>query len=117
MATSISAKLTWNNGRLTDLQRSVNRGLLSMGFDIASRARSNAPVLTGALRNSIRVNTEQNKVFVLAGGRVNGFVVDYAKLREYENHLHPSTTHYMGRAFDSIINSNWKQKYFGDITK
>lgn len=112
-----TVKLTWDDGKLTDLQRAVNRGLLKMGFDIASRARSNAPVLTGALRNSIRVSPENEQVYVLAGGRVGGFVVDYAKLREYVNNLHPSTTHYMGRAFDSVINSNWQEKYFGEITK
>lgn len=117
MANVVSVKLTWDNGKLTDVQRAVNRGLLRMGFDIASRARSNAPVLTGALRNSIRVSPENDVVNILAGGRVGGFVIDYAKLREYVNHLHPSTTHYMGRAFDSVVNSDWQEKYFGDITK
>lgn len=109
-------KLTWDNGALSELRRRTNMGLLKMGFDIAARARSNAPVLTGALKNSIRVNTEDGQVFVLAGGRIYGYRVDYAKIREYENHLHPSTTHYMGRAFDSVINSDWEEKYFGEIT-
>lgn len=110
---SRSYKLTWNNGKLTDVQRKTNQGLLRMGFDIASRARANAPVLTGALRNSIRTTTEGETVFVIAGSAR----VPYAKRREYENNAHPTTTHYMGRAFTSIMNSNWEKIYFGEITR
>lgn len=106
-------KLTWDNGKLTDIQRKTNAGLLQMGFDIASRARYNAPVLTGALRNSIRATTEGEVVYVLAGSSR----VPYAKRREYENRKHPNTTHYMGRAFNEVLNSNWEDKYFGGITK
>lgn len=106
-------KLTWNNGKLAELQRKMNEGLLSMGFDIASQARYNAPVLTGALRNSIRTTTRGTSVYVLAGSAR----VPYARLREFMNHKHPSTTHYMERAFDSVVNSDWKTKYFGDLAK
>ena len=108
-----SYKLTWNNGKLTEVERKTNAGLLQMGFDIASKARYNAPVRTGALRNDIRTTTSGSSVFVLAGSSR----VPYARIREYENRLHPSTTHYMGRAFSSVINSNWQEKYFGGITK
>lgn len=109
---SLDYKLTWDNGKLTDIQRKTNVGLLRMGFDIASRARYNAPVKTGALRNDIRTTTSGSSVYVLAGSSR----VPYARRREYENRLHPSTTHYMGRAFASILNSNWEETYFGDIT-
>lgn len=108
-----TVKLTWNNGKLNELQRKTNEGLLSMGFDIASRARFNAPVLTGALRNSIRTTVEGETVYVLAGGGR----VPYARRREYENRLHPETRHYMERAFDSVLSSDWKTKYFGDLAK
>lgn len=110
---SRSYKLTWNNGKLTDIQRKTNQGLLQMGFDIASKARYNAPVLTGALRNSIRTTTENEAVYVIAGSSR----VPYAKRREYENKKHPNTTHYMGRAFSDVMSSNWEEKYFGGITK
>ena len=109
---SRSYKLTWDNGKLTDIERKLNMGLFKMGSDIAARARANAPVKTGALRNDIRVSPSQGIVYVLAGsGRVR-----YARIREYENRLHPETTHYMGRAYASIMNSDWEQTYFGDIT-
>lgn len=108
----VDYKLTWDNGKLTEVQRKTNAGLLKMGFDIAAKARFNAPVLTGALRNDIRVTTSGGFVYILAGSSR----VPYARIREYENKKHPSTTHYMGRAFASVLNSNWEETYFGDIT-
>lgn len=106
---------TWNTGKVAGINQQVMRGLLKMGFDIASRARLNAPYLTGALRNSIRVTTDNtDTVYVLAGGQVGGSRIDYALRREYENKKHPSTTHYMGRAFDSVTKGNLYQ-YFGGI--
>ncbi len=109
---SRSYELTWDRGKLTEIQRKTNLGLFKMASDIGSRARFNAPVKTGALRNSIRITSEAGAVYVLAGGGR----VPYARIREYENKLHPETTHYMGRAFAEIYNSDWEQKYFGDIT-
>lgn len=106
-------KLTWNNGALTELQRRMNGGILRMGFDVASRARFNAPVKTGALRNDIRVVTDDRDVYVVAGSSR----VPYAKRREYENNLHPETRFYMRRAFDSVMESNWQEKYFGNLTE
>lgn len=106
-------KLTWNNGKLSEVERKTNQGLFRMGFDIASKARYNAPILTGALRNDIRTTAEGSTIYVLAGSSR----VPYARRREYENRLHPSTTHYMGRAFTSVLNSNWEETYFGDITE
>lgn len=106
-------QLTWNNGALTELQRRMNGGILRMAFDIASRARFNAPVKTGALRNDIRVSAEQHDVYVLAGSAR----VPYARRREYENNLHPETKHYMKRAFDSVYESDWQEKYFGNLTE
>ena len=105
-------KLTWDNGALTELQRRTNMALFKMGTDIASRARANAPVLTGALRNDIRVEPQQGLVYIKAGSSR----VPYARRREYENHKNPWSTHYMGRAFASMMASDWETKYFGEIT-
>lgn len=105
-------RLVWDNGALSELQRRTNMALFKMGTDIASKARANAPVLTGALRNDIRVEPQQGAVFIVAGSSR----VPYARRREYENKAHPYTTHYMGRAYSSVIASNWEEKYFGGIT-
>lgn len=111
----------WNSGKVAGIRREVARGMLRMGADIASRARFNAPYLTGALRNSIRVTADkQDTVYVLAGGQVSdkrgkrGKRIDYALMREFVNKAHPGTTHYMQRAFDSVTKGNIRQ-YFGGI--
>ena len=110
-----STNFRWNTSKVAAIRREVTQGMLKMGADIASRARFNAPYLTGALRNSIRVTADNaDKVYVLAGGQVGGKRIDYARLREYENKKHPGTTHYMGRAFDSVASGDIK-KYFGGI--
>ena len=111
---SVSVKLTWDKQAIGTIENKTMRGLVGMGFDIAARARQNAPYLTGALRNSIRVQeVNDNVVEVIAGGGR----VPYAWRREHENKLHPDRTHYMQRAQESIMVGNYMQKYFGDITK
>lgn len=113
MANAVTFK--WNSGKVAGIRREVAQGMLRMGADIASRARFNAPYLTGALRNSIRVTADkQDTVYVLAGGQVGGKRIDYALMREYVNKSHPGTTHYMGRAFDAVTSGDIT-KYFGGI--
>lgn len=126
---SKTVDFTWNTAKVNNIRKEVVRGMLRMGADIASKARFNAPYLTGALRNSIRITTDsQDSVYVLAGGEVKPPViyttpsgktrtiakVDYALLREFHNRKHPSTTHYMSRAFDSVTSGDIT-KYFGGI--
>lgn len=112
---SATANFQWNNAKIEQIKRGMTRGLLRMGAEIASRARSNAPVLTGALRNSIRVTTDgNNTVYVLAGGNVGGKSIDYAYLREFVNNKHPQTRHFMTRALDSVAQQDLRQ-YFKEI--
>lgn len=95
--------------------KAVN-GLVRMGFDIASQARRNAPYVTGALRNTIRVqDTSENTVEVIAGGTYGGKKVDYAWIREQGPNRNPATEHYMENAKNSIMVGDYMKKYFGDI--
>lgn len=110
-----SVNFQWDKSQVAILERNMTKGLLRMGADIASQARANAPVLTGALRNSIRVTTSSSDtVYVLAGGSVAGKTINYALYREYNNKKHPSTTHYMERAFDRVSETDLR-KYFKEI--
>lgn len=112
---SSEVRFTWKQAKIADIRRQLTVGLLKMGSDIASRARSNAPVLTGALRNSIRVTADgEDTVYVVAGGAIAGKEIKYALRREFENKKNPSTTHYMGRAFESVARGDLK-KYFKGI--
>lgn len=113
---SNNVTFTWNTPHVNAVRREMVRGLLKMGADIASKARFNAPVLTGALRNSIRTTTASNdSVYVLAGGQVGGKVVDYALVREYSNRKHPNTTHYMGRAFETVVRGDITHYFRGEV--
>lgn len=113
----VETALNWNNLAIKDMEKSAQLGLFRLGYAIAGKARSNAPVLTGALRNSIRVEEDGYDVFIRAGGTVVGNkTIDYAYKREMENRLHPNTTHYMKRAHDSEMAGDW-QRYFKEELK
>lgn len=87
-----------------------------MGYDIASQARSNAPYVTGALRNSIRVQeSKNNTVEVIAGGSFGGRSVPYAWKREQGPNKNPATEHYMENAAKKIMTGDYIKKYFGGI--
>lgn len=73
----------------------LNKGGARMMTDILRLARQNAPVKTGALRNSGRFQQVGNTHWQITFG--NGKVT-YARLREHVNRLHPNTTHYLERA-------------------
>ena len=109
------ASFKWNQPAVAQLDRNITKGLLRMGTVIASQARANAPYLTGALKNSIRVTADRaDLVYVLAGGSVGGKYIAYAYVREKYNRAHPSTTHYLERAFDNVANGNIAQ-YFKEV--
>lgn len=118
MPSTASVKVTWDTRSIGAIERKTIRGLAAMGFDIAAQARRNAPYVTGALRNTIRVkDIDANTVEVIAGGNFAGRKVDYAWIREQGPNRNPATEHYMENAKNTIMTGNYVAKYFGDITK
>ena len=112
----VSVKLNWNNQTIDRMEKNAIKGLVRMGFDIAAQARRNAPYLTGALRNTIRVQeTNDNTVEVIAGGTFGGKKVNYAWMREQGPNRNPATEHYMENAQKSVMTGDYMKKYFGDI--
>lgn len=73
----------------------LNKGGTRMMTDILRLARQNAPVKTGALRNSGRFQQVGNTHWQITFGNSR---VPYARLREHKNQLHPNTTRYLERA-------------------
>lgn len=107
-----SVRFKWNKPVLDSVKLSFTRGMVRMGYAVARQARANAPVKTGALRNSIRTTVDGNdNVYVVAGGTNGIYRVPYALRREYENNLHPGTKMYMHRAFDTVRRGDISQ-YF-----
>lgn len=123
-----SVSITWNRKKLAEIDHKFIEGVFAIGFDIAKLARRNAPYVTGALRNSIRVEeaSGENAVLVRAGGVVssgthNGIRisrnVDYAYKREIGPNRDPTTEHYMANAERAIMTGGHLKDYFGGITK
>lgn len=113
---SVSFKL--DNKTLAEIPQRAREGLFAMGYDIAAQARRNAPVVTGALRNSIRVEAEAYDVYIRAGGTVvNNKRIDYAMKREQGPNRNPATEHYMENAKRMIMTGDYMQKYFGGTIK
>lgn len=119
-----SAKFTPNEAALSVLNQRVNASLLRLGFDVASKARANAPYKTGALRNSVRVtDSKPGEIFILAGGAIAGKSIPYARIHEFGgwtgrgHHTYITGKHYMQRAADTVMSGDYIKKYFGNITK
>ena len=118
MSSSVTIRLDWNQKKLSMINQNAVNGLVRMGFDIASRARANAPYLTGALRNTMRVQEQgKDQLEVIAGGTYAGYKVPYAWVREQGPNRNPATVHYMQNAANSVMSGDYLKKYFGDITK
>lgn len=112
---------TWNNAKLSSVRTKTSKGLVEMALDISNQTQRNAPVDTGALVSSVRVNADsKDNVYVLAGGSFGSKKVPYARIHEYggstgRNHAtHIVGKKYMTRAFDQIT-ANYS-KYFRGIT-
>lgn len=85
----------------------MDKALLEMATDIHRRAVINAPIETGALKNSGVIEPKQEGYAVKFGsGRV-----PYARKRHFENKKNPQTTHYLEKAGDSVARGD-KAKYF-----
>ena len=117
---SVSFKL--DNKTLAEIPQRAREGLFAMGYDIAAQARRNAPVVTSALRNSIRVEAEAYDVYIRAGGTVvwdgkKNKRIDYAMKREQGPNRNPATEHYMENAKRMIMTGDYMQKYFGGTIK
>ena len=114
-----SVELKWDNKKLGEMDQKAIEGLFKLATDIAKQARRNSPILTGALRNSIRIEKENDKsLVVIAGGMaVNVRLINYAWVREQSNRLHPEKAHYMEKAQKAIMTGNFMKQYFGKVTK
>ena len=73
----------------------LNKGGVKMMTDILKMARQNAPVLTGALRNSGRFQQLSTVKWRITFGNSR---VPYARICEHTNRLHPNTVRYLQRA-------------------
>ena len=119
---SNTVRFKWNNQSLATIEKNTMQGIFKMAYDIAAQARRNAPVVTSALRNSIRVEEDDITAYIKAGGVVaqstrGAKYVDYAYKREEGPNRNPATEHYMRNAMNAIMSGDYMTKYFGGIAK
>lgn len=113
--------LKWDKTKINGIEQKAVQGLVRMGYDIANQARRNAPYLTGALSNSIRVEENAGEVSVVAGGVMGGKNIPYAAIQEFGGYTGRSRKvritgkHYMERAKTTVMGGNYLEKYFGDL--
>ena len=117
MSDIVKVTMKWDTAKISLINPNAVKGLFRMGFDIANQARRNAPYVTGALRNTIRVQetSKQDTLEVVAGGTYAGYKVDYALKREEGPNRDSSTEHYMENAMNKIMEGDYLKTYFGDI--
>ena len=92
-------RFTYNPSWKSKGTQIMRKGLARMLSDIHQQAVLNAPKKTRALANSGRFKMESGLKGKVTFG---GGDVPYAKRREYENRLHPSTRFYLKRAAQSV---------------
>lgn len=86
---------------------SMKAAMEALGNDVKRRAIVLAPKLSGDLRQSAKVDVNEN------GETVHiSFNTPYANRRHWENNLHPATRLYLTNALKSI---NTVKKYFKPI--
>ena len=117
-----TVKFKWNNQSLKRIERNTLEGMWAMASDIQTKAKVNAPYVTGALSNSIRTEHDGFIIYIKAGGSVapssvGPKYVNYAMAREIGPNRDPSTVHYMRNAMNAIMTGNYMEHYFGRITE
>lgn len=112
----VSTAIKLDDYKLAQLKPRALQGLFRLGYDIAAQARRNAPVVTGALRNSIRLEEDGETIYIRAGGTVvNNKRIDYAMKREQGPNRNPATEHYMANAQRAIMSGDYLREYFGGL--
>lgn len=112
----MSVKVKWNQAAISQIEKRLKQGTISLAYDISNRSKSHAPYLTGALVQSIRVqDAGKNTIYVKTGGSFGGAKVPYAKKRFYENRKHPATRFYLRKGMNEAMDGF--TKHFRGVTK
>lgn len=98
----MAVKSNWNKW-LTEEQEIGKRAERGMAQVVLFRSRMLAPVMTGDLADSGRVEQNPNGGVTVTFGSPS---VPYARRRHYENERNPQTLHYLKRGGDSVAKEN-----------
>lgn len=81
-------------------------GINRMGASIKNLATMKAPILTGALRESGRIEHPDDDTVTIVFGSES---VPYARRRHYENFKNPHTKYYLQKAGEEITRQGLEQ--------
>lgn len=131
-----SVKFSWNNKVISEWPKRFRAGVFGLAYDIRNKAMDYVPVVTGALKNSIRVLENGEEIWIIAGGTTSytDMVHQNPNQRQYKpgrlasqifryvNYAakveeKSSRPHYMRDAQRDTMTTGWEKKYFGGITK
>lgn len=99
MASSTRITSILSNKWVGQTDSQLDSAVLEMATDIHKRAVILAPVESGNLRNSGKVERVKNAQYRISFG---GGIVKYAKRRHYENKKNPQTLGYLAKAGESV---------------
>ena len=105
-------KISLNRAKLRAIQTKFMGDTVIMAGKIAEQARSNAPVLTGNLQTSIRVEEGGKTTILVKAGGSWSWNVPYAKYQEFN---HPTKSGYLRNARKTVMSGNWVKKYYGGL--
>lgn len=94
----VAVKVTTTRDWGKEIEQQLKNGLNALGTEILNEAVQNAPILTGALRESGTLTVDGTMARIRFGNED----VPYARMRHYVNNLHPDTKYYLQRAGDSV---------------
>lgn len=124
MPTVKSVDLKWNRKALGEIDERYKLAILRLGYKISERAQINAPVVTSALRNSIRVQESptEGAILVKAGGIVSSGIKNGKQIKRYVDYAwkveqKSSRPHYMERAQREVMAGDWIKECFKGITR
>lgn len=127
-----SIDFEWDTRKIKNWEQNFINGLYDMAWDIRNKALFKAPYVTGALRNSIRVERvdQEDGIDIIAGGKASVMdnadftrgnpgtrFVDYAWKREQGPNKNPATEHYMENSLSEVMSGDWQQHYFKGVTQ
>lgn len=119
-----SVKFELNEQAFKTMNERMKKGVWAMAYGVRERAMFRAPVLTGALYNTIRVEPmTEDGIEIAAGGLFGtGFdgitrMVSYAYTREMSNNKHPDKAHYMEFGLRDVLESDYQQTYFKGVAQ
>ena len=120
--TVAAVRFDLDEATMAKMNKRMRDGIWAMAYGVRERAMFRAPVVTGTLYNTIRVEDwTDDGIEIAAGGKFGTGMdgktryVGYAYKREKGPNRHKETEHYMEYGLADIMESDWQNTYFKGV--